>query len=92
MIKILVQLQSILDVIEWCEMDPVYCFYIKTLDEDEQYLLFEELENHLSKIDFPSSEEIADCIAKIIDEKQNKKKRTKQKLTEVRMVDDRERV
>lgn len=92
MIKILVQLQTMLDVIEWCEMDPCYSFYVKNLDEDEQYLLFEELENHLSKIDFPSSEEIEDCVAKIIDEDKTKKKRTKQKLTEVRMVDDRERV
>lgn len=83
MIKILVQFKTILDVIEWCEMDPCYSFYVKNLDEDEQYLLFEELENHLSKIDFPGSEEIADCIATIIGEKKEKK-RTEQKLTEAR--------
>ena len=71
MIEILVPLQTILDVIEWCEIDPVYSNYIKNLDEDEQYLMFEELENQLSKIKFPSTDEIEDCISKIIDENKN---------------------
>lgn len=72
MIKILIQLQTMLDVLESCEIDPSCYYYIKNLDEDEQYLMFEDLEHRLSKIEFPSSDEISDCVSEIISDRRNK--------------------